>query len=477
VSSGTCYDLKMTSVMVAAMLSAAMIAAVQSPGGPAGQLPAMDTASLPPDAATAIAQAYTAAERQPDDPALVGHLAMVLHAWEEWDSAAATYRLAQKLAPRDHRWWHLAGLLETRRGRHEEALHLFERAADLAPGELAVRLRVAEARLETGDLEGSERLFTELARHSSTVAAAEYGLGRAAMSRGDAAKALLHFDTAVAAYADFGAAHYGRAMALRRLGRTAEAAEALDRQQQCLPCWPAAGDAVAESLADVRKDAGAVLRRGIALARDGQDRLAIEAHERALALDPTLGQARVNLITLYGRAGEWARADAEYHEALRHGTHVAEAHANYAQVLLAERRAADAVPVFRRALEANAADARAWNGLGLALETTGDTAGASAAYRQAVVHAPTFRTARFNYARTLVAAGRLEEAIAELEKIRLPEDDETPRYLFALSAALVRAGKVERGRAEAVAALALARRYGQSDLAATIERDLALLNK
>jgi tetratricopeptide (TPR) repeat protein len=455
---------------------AAALVAVQSFGAPGKTLPAIDTAALPADAAAAIAEAYAAAERQPDDPARVGRLAMVLHAWEEWDPAAATYRLAQTLAPRDDRWWHLAGLLETRRGRHEHALPLFERAAALAPDDRAVRLRVAEATLETGDLQGSERLFAELARHAPTMAAAAYGLGRVAMARGEPETALQHFDKAVAAFPEFSAAHYGRALAHRRLGRTAEAAEALQRQQQCLSCWPATGDPVAESLAQVREDPGAVLQRGIALARDGQDRLSIEAHERALALDADLGQARVNLITLYGRAGDWARAAAAYQEALRRETHIAEAHANYGQVLLAERRAAEAVPVFRQALAANPADGQAWNGLGLALETTGDTAAASAAYRQAVVHAPAFRSARFNYARTLVAAGQLDEAIVELEKIRVPEDDEAPRYLFALSAALVRAGNVQRGRVEALAALELARRYGQSDLAATIERDLAMLN-
>jgi Flp pilus assembly protein TadD len=462
--------------MVGVLILSAALAGAQSPRSSGPALPAIDIAALPADAASAIAEAYAAAEQQPDDPAIVGRLAMVLHAWEEWEPAAGTYRLAQTLAPREVRWWHLAGLLETRRGRHDQALRLFERAAALAPADRAVRLRVAEAKLETGDLQGSERLFADLARHEPTLPAAAYGLGRVAMARGEPESALRHFDEAIAAFPDFGAAHYGRALALRRLGRTAEAGEALQRQQQCLPCWPASGDAMAESLGQVREDAGAVLQRGIALARDGHDARAIQAHERALALDPELGQARVNLITLYGRAGDWARAATAYQEALRGKTHLAEAHANYGQVLLAERRAADAIPVFRRALEANPGDGQAWNGLGLALETTGDTAAASAAYRQAVTHAPAFRGARFNYARTLVAAGRLDEAIVELERIRTPEDDETPRYLFALSAALVRAGDVKRARVEAVAALELARRRGQLELAATIERDLAMLD-
>lgn len=104
---------------------------------------------------------------------------------------------------------------------------------------------------------------------------------------------------------------------------------------------------------------------------------------------------------------------------------------------------------------------------------TGDSAGALAAYQQAVADAPTERKVRFNYGRALVAAGRLDEAIAEFEKLQEPEDEETPRYLFALSAARIRAGDVARGRSQALGALAMARRYGQTELAASIERDLA----
>lgn len=459
-------------VIVAAVL---MSAPPEATSVQTAALPHIDTSALPADAAKAIDAAQTEAGRRPGDAAAVGHLALVLHAWEEWEVASAAYGLAQQLAPADYRWSHLAGLLETRRGRHEEALRHFERAAALAPQELSVRLRLAEARLETGDLDGSERLFKELAEQARTAPAAEYGLGRVEMARGHHERALQHFDRAVAAFPDFGAAHYGRALAYRRLGRDADAAAALTRQQRCLPCWPATGDALAQAVTAARDDAAAILKRGIALAHQGEDRQAIEAHERALAQEPALGQARVNLIMLYGRTGEWARAEAQYEQALELGTNLAEAHANYAQVLLAQRRTDEAAAAFRKTLALTPADPQAWNGLGLALEMGGDVVGAAAAYQQASSHAPSLRIARFNHARTLVATGRLNEAIEAFEKLRAPVDEETPRYLFALSAALVRAGRVEQGRQEALGALDLARRYDQAELARTIERDLARL--
>ena len=54
-------------------------------------------------------------------------------------------------------------------------------------------------------------------------------------------------------------------------------------------------------------------------------------------------------------------------------------------------------------------------------------------YRQAVESQPTFRLARFNLGRMLIALGRPDEAIVELEKLTEPRDAEAPRYLFALA--------------------------------------------
>ena len=438
-------------------------------------LPVVDVAGLQGPAAKAIGEAYAAARAHPQNADAVGRLAITLHAWEQWDAAADAYGAARQLAPAVRQWWYLAGLLEVARGRHGDALPLLEHAAELAPGDLAGRLRVAEARLETDDFKGSEPLLVELTRQAQTAAPAEYGLGRVAMSRGDYANAVPHFERAVKLFPDFGAAQYALALAYRRLGRASDAAAALDGQQKCLACWPAVEDPVAALIPAARDDAASILKRGIQLAAYDDVQGAIEAHEKALAISPSLIQARVNLITLYGRAARWTDAEAQYRQLVAGDGNIGETHANYAQVLLAQRRAAEAVPVFREALRSNPLDASSLNGLGLALEMTGDASGALGAYQEAVANAPTFRAARFNYGRTLVSAGRLRDAITELEKLRKPEDQETPRYLFALSAAMVRAGDIEGGRVQATAALAMARRYGQQELAATIERDLKSL--
>ena len=76
----------------------------------------------------------------------------------------------------------------------------------------------------------------------------------------------------------------------------------------------------------------------------------------------------------------------------------------------------------------------------------------------------------------LVAQRRLGEAIEELLKTLTPEDEETPRYLFALSAAYVRAGDREKGILYGQEAKRKAEALGQSALATSIEKDLRLLS-
>jgi thioredoxin-like negative regulator of GroEL len=59
----------------------------------------------------------------------------------------------------------------------------------------------------------------------------------------------------------------------------------------------------------LKTGANARLRKGIQLADEGRLREAAEEHEAALATDPELVQAHVNLIKLYAELGQPARAE------------------------------------------------------------------------------------------------------------------------------------------------------------------------
>jgi Tfp pilus assembly protein PilF len=219
-----------------------------------------------------------------------------------------------------------------------------------------------------------------------------------------------------------------------------------------------------------------LLQRGLALLEAGDVEGAIAAHEAALASDPSLTQAHVNLINLYGRARNWSRAEEHYRRAVTLGVDLADAHYDYGVILGAQEKWDPAAEAYRRALGVNPLHAQARNNLGQILERRQEFDPAASEYRQAVAAQPTFRLARFNLGRMLLVLGRTQEAIAEFEKLQQPRDAETPRYLFGLATAHVRAGHKGEGLKWANEAKQLALAFKQNELAAAIEREIAKLS-
>ena len=343
------------------------------------------------------------------------------------------------------------------------------------PDYLPARLRLAEALLDAGDLAQSEQLFVPLTAIAATEPAAEVGLGRINAARGRHEEAIRHFERALALFPELGAAHYALARAYRAAGRTADAERAVAAHARYGARWPRLDDPVLASVTSLREDARASLARGVSLAESGDVRSAIEAHEAALARDPSLTQAHANLVGLYGRQRDWPKAEEHYRAAAGQGWDDAEFHYDYGVVLGMQEKWEAAAGAYRKALAANPLHAQARNNLGQILERGRDFDGAANEYRQAVEARPTFRLARFNLGRMLLVRGDTAQAIVEFEKLQQPVDAETPRYLFALSTALVRAGRMADGRRFGAEAQRLATEFGQTELARAIAGELSKL--
>jgi tetratricopeptide (TPR) repeat protein len=155
------------------------------------------------------------------------------------------------------------------------------------------------------------------------------------------------------------------------------------------------------------------------------------------------------------------------------GLDLADAHYDYGVVLGLQGKWEPAEDAYRKALAANPQHAQARNNLGQIIERRRDFEGAASEYRRALDVQPGFRLARFNLGRMLLALGRADDAIAELEKLVEPRDAEAPRYLFGLATAHVRAGHRDEGLEWAREAQKLARAHGQEELAVAIEREIA----
>ena len=445
-----------------------MPAAAQQP-----LLPAIDLSSYPPVSRTSIGRALDAVKARPNDADTVGRLAMTLHAWEQFETAAAVYARARTLAPRFD-WFYLGGLVESRLAHHRQAAQLLEEALRRSPDVLPARLALADALFEAGEVDKARTVYAALTS-GATEPHARYGLGRCAAASGDDSRALDELNAAVRLFPEFGAAWYTRGMTLRRLGRIDEARDSLGKAQQYGTRWPAVDDQVMAHVRALRDDAAAHSERAFAFQARGDTARAIEEYEAAVATDPKWARARVNLIALYCGQRQWTNAEKHFQALIDLGLRVAEGHYNYGVCLAAQGEASRAATEFRSALEINPQYAQAWLAQGQLAERDGRLDEAEASYRKAAEHAPDNPITQFNLARMLLARRDSQQAIAVLERIATRDDPNRARVLFALATAHVQAGDIAAGRRYAMEARDLARARGQSDLAAAIERDLAKL--
>jgi tetratricopeptide (TPR) repeat protein len=440
-------------------------------------LPRLSTAGYPPAARDDIGRAHQHAAAHPTDPEAVGALARVLQAWEQWDAAHDAYARAQALAPQTFDWHYLDAIVLQRLARQADAAVRLKQALAVSPDYLPARVKLAEALLEAGDLDESRRLFDALVREPAAEPAAHLGLGRLAAVQGRHDEAVAHLQRAVELYPEWGAAYYALALSYRALGRRAEAQRALERQAQYGPRWPGMDDPVLAGVTALRDDAQAKARRSVKLAESGDLEGAIAANEAALAQEPSLAEAHANLISLYGRTRNWAKAEEHYRAVLALGVNLSTAHYDYGVLLGLQEKWDLAADAYRRAIAVNPNHAQAYNNLGQVFERQRQIDEAANAYRLAVASQPTFRLARFNLGRMLIALGRNDEAIVELGKLTQPRDAEAPRYLFALATAHIRAGHKDEGIKWAIDARRLALEHEQVELAAAIARELASLGR
>jgi tetratricopeptide (TPR) repeat protein len=434
-------------------------------------LPRFAPDSYPPAAREAIGRAHREATARPTDANATGHLGRVLHAWEQWDAARQAYARAAALAPRAFAWPYLEAVVLQRLARPEDAAAKLDAALALEPDYLPARVKLAEALLDAGAVDRAAQSFSRISEPAAEPAVA-FGLGRIAAARAEHDKAIERFQRAIALFPEFGAAYYALAMSYRATGRRDEAQAALRRHAEYGARWPAIEDPVLAAVLDVRGDPSALLQRGVKRADAGDLEGAIAAHEAALAIDPTFAQAHANLIALYGRAHDFARAEEHYRAVVALGVNLADAHYDYGVLMDLQQRWVAAADAYRRALAMNPLHAGAHNNLGQALERQRSFDEAAAEYQRAIESQPTLRLARFNLGRMLIALGRPADAIRELQSLTEPRDVEAPRYLFALATACIRAGRRDEGVKWATEARDLAVKFGDNALAAAIERDL-----
>jgi tetratricopeptide (TPR) repeat protein len=459
-------------MLVAALLSTPSVSADDAA---AAQQLKLSLETYPAEIRKDLERPYTEARSHPENADAVGSLGRILQAWEQWETAHEMYTRAISLAPTSFEWHYLDACVLERLARPQETVARLRQAVKIRPDYLAARVRLADALLSAGELSESRTMFAALAREPEAEPLGLYGLGRIFAAEGKHEEAAQTIQRALTLFPEWGAAQYSLALSLRTLGRRPEAEQALQRHLEYGTRWPAVTDPLLSAVSDLRNDSAARFRRARKLADGGDVNGAIAEFESVLADDKSVALAHSSLVKLYGRLGNWPKAEEHYRAALALGSGLAELHYDYGVLLGLQQKWDDAQDAYRRAIAINPNYPEAHNNLGQIFERNRQFEAALNEYRSAVLDRPTFRLARLNIGRMLIATGRPDEAITELQKLTQPRDAEAPRYLFALSTAYVRAGRKDEGVRWATDARQLALQYGDTALAAAIERDLAMI--
>jgi tetratricopeptide (TPR) repeat protein len=465
----------MLRIAVACVLAALALCCAQS-GRAVPALPEIRTSGFAPRVRAEVEKAMALARSRPDDVKAAGHLAMLLDAHEQYEVASVAYRRAAHLDPAAFEWPYLLGCARAAQGRQDEAAKAFETSL-LLRDSTVTRLQLADAWLRLGRHDDAARLYSALVEADDGNATAWYGLGRTAEAKDDAARAIECYTKACARFPAYSAAHYALGMALRRQGRTGDAESHLTISEQNKTKSPPLADPLRDAVRDLAGGANVHLRRAAALEQQGRLQDAVAEHLQALAVDPNSVQAYINLISLYGRLGQPREAEEHYAAAIALDPGQADAYYNLGVLRFGQGRQRDAERAFREALVRNPNHAPARNNLGFIYERQGRGAAALQEYEQAIASQPDYRLAHFHAGRILAGQRRYPPAIEHFLKAIAVDDEATPGYLYALAATYARAGRMGQAIDTARRARDAASKRGQSELLASIERDLRVMEQ
>ncbi len=439
------------------------------------EFPKIPFESFSPEIQAQIRKAYINAQSHPRDAEAVGQLAMNLQTYDQHESAAKFYALAQTLAPQEFRWMYYHAVTTASIGNHSAAISIFREALKKNPEHVPSQIRIADSLLAAGMIDESKKIY-EASNQRGKFSQVFYGLGRLSVLENNREKALEYFQNAISVSPEYGIAHYALGILYRDLGKIELAKEHLALSQKFQYVRPRLDDPLMAAIAELNASAATQLKLGVALDDSGDINGAIAAHLRALEVNPNFAQVHINLISLYARANQPEKAEKHYREVVAINPRLAESHYNYGVLLSSQEKFAEAAKMFLLSAELNPFHAESHQNYAMIIEREGKLDEAEIHFRKAIENKPAFRQSHFHLGRILVNKNLLPEAIQEFQKtLGGTEDENTSMFLYALGATLIRSGDKPKGIEYLTAALIKARKYQQTGLISSLERDLQSL--
>lgn len=162
-----------------------------------------DLSSSPSILVNEITSAESAARGWGFSDAGLKRLAGLYHANGFFDEALACYRILAESNPHEARWPHLIANIESSFGRIAEALPWQRKAAELAPGNFIVHLRLGDLLFKDNAIEEARKSYERAQKLEPTNPYVLQGLARCAMRQDDWTGARAYLHLALKARGDF----------------------------------------------------------------------------------------------------------------------------------------------------------------------------------------------------------------------------------------------------------------------------------
>lgn len=373
--------------------------------------PAADAAALRPEArpAVAAAEAEVTALGASSPPAARaeawGRLGMLYLHERQLEAAEPCFSAARAAQPDQMRWAYYLAVAQERRGDLKAAADSLRAAMAVREGNLPVVLRLAGVLTALGDTAGAEALYAAAVQSPYGAAAGEAGLGRLALARGDARKAVEHFERALAAQPEADALHGQLALALAATGERERG-----RQEEAMAgrrevSWP---DPLLAQLDFLLRSAP----------RESGADPRLDSLERAAAANPGDAGARRTLAQAQVQAGDLEGAQEQLEELISRGQAEARDYLELGSVK-ADRQAdpAAGVPDLKKALELDPQLYLAHQRLAHMLLTLGQADEAVEHLEKALAIEPSLVVSRLMLARAYFGLEKLPQAMAATEEL------------------------------------------------------------
>ena len=435
------------------------------------ELPEIDLGQFQGEVGNAITRQYAEAKANPMDAKQVLQLGMLLHAHEQFQAAAQSYARVHALDPQRFDALYYWGQALASIGDYAHAAARLRQSLAVRPVSVPARLKLADVLRELGETKQSAGLYRAVLTEQPDNPTAHYGLGRLLDDR----SAIEEFRKALAVFPRYGAAQFALASAYRSIGDPIAAQAASRDYDRDKTLIPPVNDPEMVALHALNVSPTGLLGRAAELEQDGRLQEALDLLNRAIAMNPKLVDAYINMISICGRLGRNQQAEEAYRQAVQLDPNQSEAYYNFGVFCFERQRPEDAKTAFERTVRLNPRHAEALHNWGVLLERETKWDQAVDLYRRALDARSSYPAAHFHLGRIYANQRNYALAIQEFEKSLEPSSDATPTYLYAFAATTARAGA--RGRAVELMrqARAQAQARGQAALVASIDRDLDAL--